>query len=88
MDTRSAKEKVIAENYETFESMLPLLLQTHKGEFTLLSNCEVVGFFPSASAAQIEGARRFPDGSFSVQKVEDKAIDLGFYSYARYRRVA
>jgi hypothetical protein len=88
MDTRSAKEKVIAENYEAFEAMLPLLLQTHKGEFALLNDRKVVCFFPTASGAQIEGARRYPDGSFSVQKVEDKAIDLGFYSYARYRRVA
>ena len=88
MDTRSAKEKVIARNYEAFEAMLPLLLQTHKGEFALLNDCQVVDFFPSASAAQMEGKKRFLDGAFSVQKVENKAIDLGFYSYARYRRVA
>lgn len=88
METRSAKEKAIAENYEAFEAMLPLLLQTHKGEFALLSNREVIDFFVSASEAQLAGHKAFPDGAFSVQKVEDKAIDLGFYSYARYRRVA
>lgn len=88
MDERSVKEKAIVENYEAFEAMLPLLLQTHKGEFALLNDRQVVAFFESASAAQRAGADRFPDGAFSVQKVEDKAIDLGFYSYARYRRVA
>lgn len=88
MDERSAKERAIVENYEAFEAMLPLLLQTHKDEFTLLRDREVVAFFDSASAAQGAGADRFPDGAFSIQKVEDKAIDLGFYSYARYRRVA
>lgn len=88
MDIRATKEKAIAENFEAFEALLPLLLQTHKGEFALLSNRDVVGFFASASEAQTDGRNRFPDGSFSVQKVEDKAIDLGFYSYARYRRVA
>ena len=88
MDTRTAKEKAIAENFEAFEAMLPLLLQTHKSEFALLNEREVVGFFPSASDAQLAGQDRFPDGSFSIQKIEGKAIDLGFYSYARYRRVA
>ncbi len=88
MDRRTIKEKAIAENFEAFEAMLPLLLQTHKGEFALLNQREVVSFFTTASAAQIAGRERFPDGSFSVQKIEDKAIDLGFYSYARYRRVA
>ena len=88
MDTRATKEKAIADNYEAFEAMLPLLLQTHKGEFALLSGREVVDFFGSASEAEFAGRNRFPDGAFSVQKVEDKAIDLGFYSYARYRRVA
>lgn len=88
MDTRTAKQKAIVENYEAFEAMLPLLLQTHKGEFALMRNRQVVDFFSSASAAQIAGSHQFHDGSFSVQKVEDKAIDLGFYSYARYRRVA
>lgn len=88
METRTAKERAIAENFEAFESMLPLLLQTHKGEFALLHDREVAGFFPSASAAQLAGKERFPSGSFSIQKIEGKAIDLGFYSYARYRRVA
>ena len=88
MGGKSSKEKAIVENYDAFEAMLPLLLQEHKGEFALMRNREVAGFFPTASAAQIEGTQRFSDSSFSVQKVEEKTIDLGFYSYARYRRVA
>lgn len=88
MQPQSSKENVILENYEAFEAMLPLLLQTHKDEFALLRNREVTGFYQSASAAQLEGLKLFPDRMFSVQKVEEKAIDLGFYSYARYRRVA
>jgi hypothetical protein len=88
MNNRPIKERAIAENYEAFEALLPLLLQTHKDEFALLNNRVVVGFFHEASTAQKVGAERFPDGAFSVQKVEENAIDLGFYSYARYRRPA
>lgn len=88
MTGKSTKEKAIVENYDAFEAMLPLLLLEHKGEFALMRNREVAGFFPTASEAQITGAQRFSDSAFSVQKIEEKTIDLGFYSYARYRRVA
>lgn len=88
MDSRQVKDKAIADNYRAFEAMLPLLLQTHSGEYALLREGEVVAFFNSASAAQGAGGNQFVDRAFSVQKVEDKTIDLGFYSYARYRRVA
>jgi hypothetical protein len=88
MAEQSPKQKAIVENYEAFEAMLPLLLQGHRGEFALLNDRKVVDFFMSASAAQRAGAERYPNGLFSVQIIEEKTIDLGFYSYARYRRVA
>jgi len=88
MIQKSPKEITIVENFDAFEAMLPLLLLERKGEFALMRMREVAGFFPSASAAQNAGRARFPDDAFSVQRVEEKTIDLGFYSYARYRRVA
>ena len=42
----------------------------------------------NAVAAHFAGAEKFPDGLFSVQKVEEGAISLGFFSYARYSRAA
>jgi hypothetical protein len=88
MAIQSVKEQAIAENYEAFEAILPLLLQEHQGQYALMRDRIVIGFFAAASAAQLTGLKDYPDGRFSVQKVEEKAIDLGFYSYARYRRVA
>jgi hypothetical protein len=88
MMSTATKERAISQNYEAFEAMLPLLLQEHEGEFALLREGSVAEFFGSASAAQLAGRDRFPDGAFSVQRVENKAVDLGFYSYARYRRGA
>lgn len=88
MDNMTPKDVAILENYEAFEAMLPLLLLDHKGEFALMRDRAVAGFFSTASAAQISGTRSYPDNAFSVQKIEEKIIDLGFYSYARYRRVA
>lgn len=84
----AAKRDVIASNYEAFEAMLPVFLAERRGEFALLRDGAVVGFFATAGEAQIEGTTRFGDGLFSVQKVEDRAVDLGFYSYARYRQLS
>lgn len=88
MSDFAAKREVIERNYEAFEAMLPLLLAERRGEFALLREGAVAGFFPSAGEAQSAGQAQFPDALFSVQRVEDKAVDLGFYSYARYRRVS
>lgn len=88
MTVSSLKVEAIARNYEAFEAILPLLLQEHRGKFALMRDQQVIAFFPSASAAQLTGIRDYEDGRFSVQKVEDKAIDLGFYSHAKYRRFA
>lgn len=82
------KRDAIARNYEAFEKMLPDLLKTAKGRFALLRDCELIGLFESASAAHFAGEQRFDDNLFSVQKVEEGAINLGFFSYARYSRVA
>lgn len=88
MNANTGKMQAIADNYEAFEAMLPLLLLDHKGKFALMRDGQVVDFFEGAGAAQMAGAGRFDDGLFSVQKVIEEAIDLGFYSHARYRRYA
>lgn len=88
MPDPAAKRDVIARNYDAFEAMLPLLLAERRGEYALMRDGAVAGFFQSAGEAQAAGHADFGDGMFSVQKVEDKAIDLGFYSYARYRRLS
>ena len=84
MDKRDA----IARNYEAFEKMLPNLLQTASGKFALLRDRELVGLFDTASAAHFAAVDRFDDRLFSVQKVEESAVSLGFFSYARYCRAA
>lgn len=88
MQVSEKKLQAITDNYHAFEAMLALLLQDHKGEYVLMRDGQVVGFFDGAGAAQRAGVERFDDGLFSVQKVEEQGIDLGFYSHARYRRFA
>ncbi|MGA9582570.1 MAG: hypothetical protein WBR13_11455 [Allosphingosinicella sp.] len=84
----SAKRDAIAANYEAFEQMLPELLREAPGKFVLLRDRRLIDVFDSASAAHAAGVSRFDDGLFSVQKVKEGAVSLGFFSYARYCRAA
>lgn len=86
--TLSAKERAIAENYESFEQLLPELLKTAEGKYALLRKRDLVDLFETAGEAHAAGTTRFDDGLFSVQKVKAGAISLGFFSYARYCRAA
>ena len=85
---RTDKELALAANYEAFEQMLPDLLKTASGKFVLLRDRNLVGTFESAAEAHSAGKARFDDGLFSVQKVKEGAVSLGFFSYARYCRAA
>jgi hypothetical protein len=72
----------IEENFSAFEGLLDTLLPARAGEFALLRHRDLVEVFPTAKEALTEGHQRFPDGLFSVQRVTDRPLDLGFLSYA------
>jgi len=80
------RERALTENYAAFERMLPDLLEKDAGKYALLYNRELIGVFDTAAAAHSTGRARFDDGLFSVQKVKEGTISLGFFSYARYCR--
>lgn len=78
LDTDSQVDR----NYDAFAVQLPDLLKTNPGQFVLMNDAAIRGFFSSALAAVDEGARRYGLGKFSVQQVTSEAENLGFYSYA------
>lgn len=82
--TRESIQAVVDRNYEAFNKQLPELLKTHQGQFALLRNEEIEGFFPSAREAAQHGEHTFDDGLFSVQEVTDDAVDLGWFSHVSY----
>lgn len=43
---------------------------------------EIVGYYTTAEDARITGEKFFKGEPFSIQKVTDVAIDLGFFSHA------
>jgi hypothetical protein len=76
-----AAQTQVDSNYKAFEAILPDILQTHGGQFALISSGEIVEYFENSLAATLAGARRFGVGGFSVQEVTEQAEHLGFYSY-------
>lgn len=72
----------IEANLQFFRTKLPELLAGHRGRYALLRRQEVVGIYDTVRDAKMTGDRFFSDGLFSIQKIEDQPVDLGFYSHA------
>jgi hypothetical protein len=79
MQTESARE--IDENFDAFMAALPSLVKAHAGEFALIHQREIKGFFQTSLSATLQGLREFGAGAFSVQEVAEQPEHLGFYSY-------
>lgn len=77
-----SKSDEIDRNLVAFLEMLPALGRDHAGEWALMRNTEIVGFYDSALDAQIAGNNKFDDYIFSIQPVKEEAEGLGYFSYA------
>jgi hypothetical protein len=76
------RQQEIDRNLEFFKKELPKLLKDHRNRFALLHDCSVSGIYDTIRDAQTAGDKLFPDQMYSIQKITDQAINLGFYSYA------
>jgi hypothetical protein len=77
-----SKRSEINRNYEKFVERLPDLVREHEGEYALIRNGDIKGFFPSAIDAQIAGNQMYSDTIFSIQCVKETVEQLGYFSYA------
>lgn len=84
----SQRDQEITQNFEFFQTRVESLLPKHFGEFALLRNRSIIGLFPSAVEAMSQGYDKYEDGIFSVQRVINRPLDLGFLSYGTSDRVA
>jgi hypothetical protein len=83
-DVEWTKQDEIDANLSFFQKKLPELLEKHRDKYALLKDEEVVAFYDTVVDAQTTGEKLYQDGIFSVQKVTDTSINLGFYSYAMH----
>ena len=69
-------------NYEAFQGQLPTIIESHRGQYALMRDSQIVQFFDTPRDAFLVGQQNYLDGKFSVQEVIDTPIDLGFFSHA------
>lgn len=83
-----AREAEIRQNYIFFKSIVSGMMDEHAGKFALIHDCTVLAVYETAGEAVAEGARQFGDSPFSVQRVINRPIDLGFLSHATDNGIA
>jgi hypothetical protein len=79
------KDKIqqqVDKNYEAFTKQLPELLASHAGQFALMRDGEIIGFFDTARDAYLAGQKLYDDGLFSVQEIIKTPVELGYFSHA------
>jgi hypothetical protein len=82
---QSTREQV-DRNYEAFRTMLPSILPLHEGKYALMKDGAAVGFYSTLEDAYMTANQFYKDQPFSVQKVTNVAVDLGFFSHAIHSR--
>ncbi len=76
-----ARQQEVDANLEFFLKKEPTLKNKHSGKYALLRNKEIIEFYDTIIDAHATGTRFFEDGLFSIQKVDDKPMNLGIFSY-------
>lgn len=59
-------------NYEFFLSKLPELLKEHKGQFALIKDKEIHGYYVSLEEALKSGYDKFGNDDFLIQEITDE----------------
>lgn len=77
-----SKQEEVDRNFAFFQAELPKVLGQHRGKYALIRDSKIIGYYDTAVDAQTSGHQLYQDGLFSIQKVTDEPLDLGFYSHA------
>jgi hypothetical protein len=72
----------IDRNYSAFLEMLPNIIATHREQYALMKDGKIIGFFITSVDARTAAEAFIKDKLYSIQKVTDSAIDLGYFSHA------
>ncbi len=75
-------EAEIDANYDFFRRSLSDFLPIYLNQFAVIRAQSIEGFYAEVADADRAARLAFPDGVFSIQKVIQGPIDLGFFSHA------
>ena len=75
----------VERNFAAFKSLLPTLTGEY-GKYALLHAGELKAVYDTFEDALKTAEAFYKDGMYSIQRVTDKPVDLGFRSRALHRR--
>jgi hypothetical protein len=78
------RQEEVDRNFEEFQKELPRLLPNKRGQFALMKNRRITGFYDTVRDAQTAAGQLYPDGLYSIQQITDAIGDLGFFSHAMH----
>lgn len=78
MTEKSQIQIEVDKNYDFFKQELPKIIIGHLGQFVLLRHQAIIDYFDTFEDAQKYAIAMYKDELFSVQKVEDTVLNLGF----------
>ena len=73
-------------NYEEFVKALPEILPAHRDRYALMKDGKILGYYSTAHDARQAAETFIKDRIYSIQKVTDSSIDLGYFSHAVHFR--
>ncbi|MDR3307259.1 MAG: hypothetical protein LBS61_06400 [Endomicrobium sp.] len=65
-------------NYEFFKTQLNQMVADRLGQYVLLKNKTIVDYFGTPDDARKYADSIYEDGLYSIQKVENAVLNLGF----------
>ena len=69
-------------NYQEFLKELPSIIKAHKDEYALMQDGKILSFYTTIEDAKTTGKKFLAGQLFSIQRVTDVPIDLGYFSHA------
>lgn len=69
-------------NYEAFVKVLSSLLPARRDQYALMKTGKILGYYTTAQDARQAAETFIDDGLYSIQKVTDSSVDLGYFSHA------
>lgn len=75
-------QQAIERNYAWFLGQLSTLLPDQQGRYALIHDQHLIGLFDTPEEAERQGELQFPNAIYSIQPVEDYAIEMGYFAYA------
>ena len=78
--TKLEHEKEVKDNYEYFKKEEPKFKRLYSGKYALLRKKKIIAFYDTVGDASVTGRTFFEDQLFSIQKVNERPLNLGIRS--------